>query len=50
MSLQAGMLLELQSAVSLDLVKTDLREFTWGGLEPDDTTAVILTLSVGGTF
>ncbi|HVJ21955.1 MAG TPA: DUF3570 domain-containing protein [Polyangiaceae bacterium] len=46
----AGMLLELQSAVSLDLVKTDLKEFTWGGLEPDDTIAVILTLSVGGTF
>jgi hypothetical protein len=46
----AGMLLQLQSGVSLDLMKTDLLEFTWGGLSPDDTIAVILTLSVGGTF
>ena len=45
-----GMLLELQSAVSLDFVKTDLLEFTWGGLEPDDTIALILTLSLGAKF
>jgi hypothetical protein len=46
----AGMLLELQSAVSLDFVKTDLLEFTWGGVEPDDTIALILTVSAGGKF
>jgi hypothetical protein len=46
----AGMLLKLSSSVSLDFVKTDLRDFTWGGVDPDDTIAVILSLGLGGQF
>lgn len=45
-----GVLLGFDASVSLDLMKTDLHEFTWGGRTPDDTTAVILTAGVGGEF
>jgi hypothetical protein len=45
-----GLLLDLDTAVSLDLMKTYLHEFTWGGRTPDDTIALILTAGVGGEF
>ncbi len=38
-ALQA-LLLGFETSVSLDFMKTDLHEFTWGGLTPDDTLAV----------
>ncbi len=45
-----GMLLKLNGSASLDLIKTDLKEFTWGGVRPDDTIAVILSVGAGGEF
>ncbi len=46
----AGLLLGFETSVSLDFMKTDLHEFTWGGLTPDDTLAVILSAGIGGEF
>ena len=46
----AGMLLDLSASVGLDVIKTDLQEFTWGGIEPDDTIAIAPTVGLSGTF
>jgi len=39
-----------ETSVSLDIMKTHLREFTWGGIKPDDTLAGILSIGVRGSF
>jgi hypothetical protein len=39
-----------ETSVSLDIMKTQLREFTWGGTKPDDTLAGILSIGVRGGF
>ena len=46
----AFVMLSFETSVSLDILKTHLREFTWGGVSPDDTLAGILSLGVRGTF
>lgn len=46
----AIVLLSFETSFSLDILKTHLREFTWGGTEPDDTLAGIASLGVRGTF
>jgi hypothetical protein len=45
----AGML-SFETSFSFDLMKTSLREFTWGGSKPDDTLALIGSLGVRGVF
>jgi hypothetical protein len=40
----------LGGGVSLDAIKTDLSDFTWGTQKPDDTLALLFTLTVGGSF
>jgi hypothetical protein len=34
----------------LDLLKTNLEEFTWGSADPDDTLALIVSLSISADF
>ncbi|HYQ17280.1 MAG TPA: DUF3570 domain-containing protein [Polyangiaceae bacterium] len=46
----AFVMLSFETSVSLDIMKTHLREFTWGGVTPDDTLAGILSIGVRGTF
>jgi hypothetical protein len=41
---------EIRGGVSLDAVKTELDDFTWGSEEPDDTLALLFTLTAGGSF
>jgi hypothetical protein len=45
-----GMLLDASVGASLDVVKTDLRDFTLAGEKPDDTWAFILGVSLHGGF
>ncbi len=45
----AGML-SFETSFSFDLMKTVLKEFTWGGTKPDDTLAMISSLGVRGLF
>jgi hypothetical protein len=45
-----GMFLSLSGAVSFDLLKTNLRDFTLGGHAPDDTLAMLWSLGVRGEF
>jgi hypothetical protein len=45
-----GMLLGFQASGSFDLLKTSLRNFTWGGQDPNDTTAMIISGAVRGEF
>lgn len=45
-----GALLDAAAGVSLDIVKTDLQDFTLAGRDPDDTTAFVLGLSLHGGF
>jgi hypothetical protein len=45
-----GALLDAGAGVSLDIIKTDLQDFTLAGREPDDTTAFVLGLSLHGGF
>lgn len=40
----------LRGGVALDAIKTDLDDFTWGTKVPDDTLAVLFTLTLGGSF
>ena len=35
---------------AVDYIKTNLEDFTWAGVEPDDTGAFILTLGLTGAF
>lgn len=46
----AGMLLDFAAGASLDVIQTDLEDFTLAGKEPDDTTAFVLGLSIHGGF
>ncbi len=46
----AGVMLSFETSVSFDLMKTQLREFTWGGAKPDDTLAGIASLGVRANF
>ena len=43
-------MLGFETSISFDLMKTVLREFTWGGREPDDTLALIGSLGVKAEF
>jgi hypothetical protein len=45
-----GAFLDLSASFGVDLMKTHLESFTWGGLEPDDTVAVIGLLNVAAAF
>jgi hypothetical protein len=45
-----GVLLRLQASAGFDLLKTNLKNFTWGTAKPDDTTSMILSLGVRGEF
>jgi hypothetical protein len=46
----AGMLLDLDTGASLNVIKTDLRDFSLAGRRPDDTWAFVVGLSVHGGF
>jgi hypothetical protein len=46
----AGVMLSFETSVSFDLIKTSLREFTWGGVKPDDTLAMLLSIGVRANF
>ncbi|MES1187903.1 MAG: DUF3570 domain-containing protein [Myxococcales bacterium] len=46
----AHVMLSFETSLSFDLMKTSLKEFTWGGSKPDDTLALIGSLGVRGTF
>ncbi len=45
-----GALLLLQGSAGFDLLKTQLRDFTWGGQKPDDTTSLIFSFALRGEF
>jgi hypothetical protein len=45
-----GMLLNFSAGMSVDVIKTYLDDFTWAGRDPDDTLAIVPSLSLGGTF
>ncbi len=45
-----GMFLKGSAGLSLDLLKTDLEQFTWGGEKPDDTFAGVLTFTLSGSL
>jgi hypothetical protein len=45
-----GMLLGISATVGLDVMKTNLKSFTWGGVEPDDTFAGLLHVGLSGEF
>jgi hypothetical protein len=45
-----GALLDASAFVGVDAMKTHLDNFTWGGAEPDDTFAALVTLGLGGSF
>jgi hypothetical protein len=45
-----GMLLSFSAGFSVDIIKTYLDDFTWAGHDPDDTLALVPSLSLGGTF
>ena len=46
----AGVMLNFETSISFDLLKTSLDEFTWGGRRPDDTLGLIGSLGVRGEF
>jgi len=43
-------LLRFQGTVAFDVLKTNLRDFTWSGRKPDDTLAGLLSLGLRGEF
>jgi hypothetical protein len=45
-----GAFLDLSASAGLDLMKTHLESFTWAGLEPTDTVALIGVLSLSAAF
>ncbi|HWA74921.1 MAG TPA: DUF3570 domain-containing protein [Polyangiaceae bacterium] len=45
-----GAFLGISGNVGLDLMKTHLKSFTWGGVTPDDTFAALLHLGLSGEF
>jgi hypothetical protein len=46
----AGILVSFETSFSLDVMKTSLKEFTWGGRKPDDTLALIGSLGIRAAF
>ncbi|HYQ43070.1 MAG TPA: DUF3570 domain-containing protein [Polyangiaceae bacterium] len=45
-----GLFLSFSGALSFDLLKTNLRDFTLGGRAPDDTLALLWSLGLRGEF
>ena len=45
-----AVLLRLQGTAGLDILKTNLKDFTWSGKKPDDTLAGMLSLGLRGEF
>lgn len=45
-----GAFRQLRAAAAFDGMKTDLKEFTWSGETPDDTIALLFTLTAGASF
>ena len=45
-----NVLYSFETSFSFDLMKTSLKEFTWGGTKPDDTLALIGSLGVRAVF
>jgi hypothetical protein len=45
-----GAFLDLSASAGLDLMKTNLESFTWGGEKPTDTVALIGVLNVAASF
>lgn len=45
-----GFMLRFQGTAGFDLLKTNLQNFTWSGVAPDDTTAMIFSLGLRGEF
>lgn len=45
-----GALLGLSASLSVDLMKTKLNDFTWGGKQPDDTVSLLGSLGLAGEF
>ena len=45
-----GALLKLSTGFSMDVVKTNLEEFTWSGRQPDDTWVFLGSLGASGEF
>ncbi len=45
-----GMFLKSSAGFSFDVIKTDLKNFTWGGVTPNDTLALVGTLTLSGSF
>jgi hypothetical protein len=45
-----NIMLRFQATAGFDLLKTNLREFTWGGTAPTDDTSMILSLGLRGEF
>ena len=46
----AGAFREFSAGVSLDLMQTFLKDFTWAGEKPDDTVVMLPSLSATGSF
>lgn len=45
-----GALLGFSASASFDLLKTNLENFTWGGVDPTDTTAMVISGALRGEF
>jgi hypothetical protein len=45
-----GALLRVQTSAGFDLLKTTLKDFTWGQDRPDDTTTLLFSLALNGEF
>jgi hypothetical protein len=45
-----GVFLGFTASASLDLIQTNLERFTWGGVEPDDTTGILGSLGIKSEF
>jgi hypothetical protein len=45
-----GVMLGFGASAGLDLMKTSLSDFTWGGTQPNDTFAILGSLGVNGEF
>jgi hypothetical protein len=45
-----GVLLGFTVSASFDFLKTNLKNFTWGGVDPTDTTAMVVSGAVRGEF
>jgi hypothetical protein len=45
-----GAFLGLSASFGMDLMKTNLSNFTWGGVKPDDTMGLLGSLALSGAF